>query len=163
MKSYGTRTLEGNWWEERQNLEAYCGRKLDMAEMTVDLHVSAKAKNPDLVYDDKTPMKSSYAIDTDPENLAKQKRLIKKVQQIERRKLQVGTESKKGGVPEESLTMKQLSTRFYDPMKTRYKTVYQKTFCHPEFETTRALRESQQKPQESFFDARKETLDLSWN
>ena len=75
----------------------------------------------------------------------------------------MGNHSKQGASPQESLTMKYLPTRFYDPNKTRYKTVYQKTICRPEFEATRAMRESQQNPQERIHNAQEETLDLSWN
>ena len=129
MKSYGARTLVGNWWEERQNIDAYSGRHVPLVEQTVDLHPSPKVQNPKLVYNDKTPVKSSYTIDTDPANLEQQKRLVKKLQSLERRKLLVGS-LPNPKAPKETLTTTQLSTRFYDPQKTRYKTVYQKSYNH---------------------------------
>ena len=161
MKAYGSRTLVGNWWEERQNLEAYCGRPVPLSEQTIDLHVSAKRKNPDLVYTDNTPKRSAYSEDTDPANLEQQKRLNKKLENLQRRKLLVGS-LPNPKAPKETLTTEQLSTRFYDPQKTRYKTVYQKTYNHPEFETIRAMRAASPSQQPTHIDARKETLDLTW-
>ena len=161
MKSYGTRTLVGNWWEERQNLEAYFG-EIQTKDMTVDVRISAKKKNPEIVCSENTPMMSTYQQETNPENLEKQKRLIKHVQNVQRRKLLVGT-TPSAEAPQESLTTKQLSTRFYDPQKTRYKTVYQKSYNQPEFETIRAMRAASPVKQETFHDAHKTTLDLSWN
>ena len=162
MKNYGSRTLIGNWWEERQNIEAYVGREVPLAEQTVDLHVSAKRKNPDLVYTDNTPVRSTYSIDTDPANIEQQKRLQKKVEALQRRKIMVGS-LPNTKAPKETMTLSQLSTQFYNPEKTRYKTVYQKSYNHPEFETIRAMRAASPTPHESFVDARKSTLDLSWN
>ena len=161
MKSYGARTLIGNWWEERQNIDAYYGRQVPLAEQTIDLHVSPKRKNPDLVYTDFQPMISAYTETTNPEKLEQQKRLVQKVEQLQRRKLLV-TNIPNPKAPKETLTPAHLSTRFYDPMKTRYKTIYQKSYNQPEFETIRAMRAASPPPPSPKIDYRKETLDLTW-
>lgn len=163
MKNYGTRTLVGNWWEERQNLDAYTNKTVEIKDMTVDLHVSARHKNPDLVYDDKTPMASTYKLDTDQEKIAQMKQLKKRVEQTEKRKLMMGSTPTATRSLENSKTFDMLNTRFYDPNKTRYKTVYQKSYNKPEFELIRSQRELTAKPTESFRNAHQSTIDLSWN
>jgi hypothetical protein len=42
--------------------------------------------------------------------------------------------------PGSTLTPQLLSKQFHDPNKVRHKTIYQKAFNNPEFETTRGIR-----------------------
>ncbi|EAX99402.1 hypothetical protein TVAG_043100 [Trichomonas vaginalis G3] len=163
MKNFGNRTLVGNWWEERQNLQEYTQRTVDIKDMTVDLHVSARDKNPALTYNDKTPVASTYKLDTDQAKISQMKDLKKKVAQAERRKLAMGSTQTATRDLDHSKTFDTLNTRFYDPNKTRFKTVYQKSYNIPEFELIRSQRELSSKPTESFRNAQSSTIDLSWN
>jgi hypothetical protein len=42
--------------------------------------------------------------------------------------------------PGSTITREMLPIQFHDPNKVRHKTIYQKSFCHPEFERSRGTR-----------------------
>lgn len=159
MKGYGTRTLEGNWFEERQNLEKYVGRPLRTSEMTIDLHISARDRNPPLEWTDKTVVRSAYTDNTDPARLRERRVIQNEILRRDKRKL-LAAGFQGANIPTQ--TMNFLSTRFYDPHKLRMKTVYMKSYNDPEFEKTMAMRKAQDPPPVKIKNAFQETMDLTW-
>ena len=145
LKNYGTRTLVGNWFEERITLDAHQKMKdpnaapLQIRDMTVDVHIKANEEAPKMFVNEPFVGKTTYAHDTKPKRLERRNEMIARIYTAEKRRRMDGV----GGMPNEpgsTITPTMLPTQFYDPYKTRYKTTYQKSYNIPEFETIRGTR-----------------------
>ena len=163
LKNFGTRTLVGNWWEERQTLNEYSGGNVLVKDMSLELHIRASEESPKTQPIDQIDMTTSYKIDTDPKKLDEQKRIQERIQEIEKRKRLAGTATfQKVSQPGTTTTLESLPSRFIDPHKTRYKTVYQKTFNRPTFEESLS-KKSSQAPNQKYFNSLESTWDPNWS
>lgn len=150
MKNYGTRTLIGNWYEERITLEAYEKKKnpdyeLKTRDMTIDLHINANEENPKMMLDTPFEGETTYAIETSKQKLEKRNELRNRIYTANHRRRLEGTRSiAQESLPGSTITPNFLSKQFYDPNKTRYKTVYMKSYNRPEFESIRGTLQTSQ-------------------
>lgn len=145
LKNYGTRTLVGNWFEERVTLNAHYANQNKPVpptrEMTVDIHVKAFQENPKMRMEDPFQKQSSYAIDTAIGRLNDRADIQKRIQTATRRQRLDGTVSmSRSAMPGSTFTPTMLGRQFHDPQKTRYNTVYRKSYNQPDFETIRTQR-----------------------
>jgi hypothetical protein len=141
LKNYGTRTLIGNWWEERVTLESYLpkyDRPRPVRDLTVDVHVRAKHENPKMFFDEPFQQETTYQFDTNPDRLEERSVLKSRGLKLESRRRLAGTNTMAlESQPGSTKTPQLLSKQFHDPNKVRHKTVNQKAYNNPEFETTR--------------------------
>ncbi|OHT02129.1 hypothetical protein TRFO_30890 [Tritrichomonas foetus] len=144
MKNYGTRTLVGNWYEERITLDAHQKLKnpnseLRTRDMTVDVHIKANEEAPKMFMNEPFKGKTTYSHDTSPKRLEKRSEILARIYTADHRRRLQGTASMaQETLPGSTMTSNLLSHQFHDPNKTRFKTVYQKSYNIPEFEATRS-------------------------
>ena len=141
LKSYGCRTMVGNWWEERIMMEAQSEVRKEppvpMRDRTVDYHIRANEECPKWQMNDASIKTSAYMDDTNPERLVERDRLLRRKEIAERRRRLEGTTTiTQSGMPGATITPSMLSKEFIDPNKVRMKTVYMKTFGDKPFEST---------------------------
>lgn len=143
MKNYGTRTLIGNWYEDRLTLEAYEKQKnpdhqFQTRDLTVDLHIKANEESPKMISGGPTKYKTAYMRETSLKKLEKRDEIRSLIYSRNcRRNLQGTTTMANESLPGSTITPSILPHQFYDPYKTRFKTVYQKSYNRPEFEAIR--------------------------
>ena len=143
MKNYGTRTLIGNWYEDRLTLEAYekeknPGHQFQTRDLTVDLHIKANEESPKMIFDGQTKYKTAYMRETSLKKLEKRDEIRSLIYSRNARRNLQGTMSMANeALPGSTITPSYLPHQFYDPYKTRFKTVYQKSYNRPEFEAIR--------------------------
>jgi hypothetical protein len=141
LKSYGSRTMVGNWWEERINLTAHLpatrGTKPTTRDLDVDVHVMAAETSPKWRQDEPSVSASTYSDMTNQGWLDEKARLTRKSQTAEMRRRLEGTASmSRVNVAGSTVTPIWLSRQFVDPHKTRFKTTYMRDYCRPELEET---------------------------
>ena len=135
LKSFGSRTLVGNWWEERITLEAQWDKKergpLATRDMDIDTHIHAYEECPKWRMSSESVKSTSYQDDTNPERLEERQRLQQRVRTAEKRRRLEGTVTvARSGRPGATETPAMLSRQFIDPHKVRMKTVYMKTISN---------------------------------
>lgn len=139
----------GNWFEERVTLNAHQTNQnkpaLQIRDLTVDVHVKAFEENPKMRMNEPFQKQSSYAVDTAISRLNERAEIQKRIQTATRRQRLDGTVSmSRSAAPGSTLTSTMLGKQFHDPNKTRYNTVYRKSFNQPDFETIRTQRMASQ-------------------
>jgi hypothetical protein len=165
LKNYGMRTLVANWFEERVNLDAYHekrGTPVPIADLSVDVHVPASSQNPGMVFDVPCDMITTYGDATAPERLEEQSGNQRRLAKSNARKRLSGAASLSATVvPGSTITPTLLSRQFYDPLKQRHSTTYNKHYGRPEFEAIRgnSQRTESSKPR---ITALTDTWDPSW-
>jgi hypothetical protein len=109
--------------------------------MDLEVHVMAKETSPKWRQDDPSVTVSTYQDMTDQVWLDQKSHLTRKIHTAEARRRLEGTATmSRVNVPGSTVTMRWLSTEFYDPHKTRFKSIYMKDYCNPGFEATLSSR-----------------------
>lgn len=169
MKNYGTRTLIGNWYEERLTLEAYEKAKnpnhqFQTRDLTVDLHINANEESPKMISDGPTKYKTAYMRETSLKKLAKRDEVRSRIYTSNcRRNLQGTMSMTNETLPGSTNTPTLLPHQFYDPYKTRFKTIYQKSYNRPEFEAIRGtLRNTNDDTRANRISQTKGSWDPTW-
>lgn len=162
LKNFGTRTLVGNWFEERVTLESHFaqrGTTISPRDMTVDVHISAKDECPKMDLSMPFEKETSYTFDTHPRRIEERNAIKRKIDTANQRRRLTGTRSiAQASHPGTTATPTYLSRQFIDPNKTRFKTTYLKSYNRPEFEATRGLSTYQQTRDKP----RMTQLDTTW-
>jgi hypothetical protein len=139
LKTYGCRTMVGNWWEERVNMNAHLPTTRAITPRTrdldVDTHVMAAETSPKWRQDEPPVTSTTYRDMTSQARLDEKERLALRIQTADMRRRLEGTAAMvRSAVPASTVTPVWLSRQFHDPHKTRFKTVYMRDFSRPEME-----------------------------
>jgi hypothetical protein len=139
LKSYGCRTMVGNWFEERISLEAHLpksrGVRPAVRDLDVDVHVMAAETSPKWRQDEPPEARTTYQAMTDRAWLDGGARLARRAQTAEvRRRLEGSAALRQVSVAGSTATPRWLSTQFHDPHKTRFRSVYARDYGRPEWE-----------------------------
>jgi hypothetical protein len=95
LKAYGSRTMVGNWWEERIDLNAHLpktrGVNPTTRDLDVDVHVMAAETSPKWRQNEPSVTVTTYEAMTDPALLDGKSHLTRKIQTAEKRRRLDGT------------------------------------------------------------------------
>jgi hypothetical protein len=142
LKNYGGRTMNGNWWEERVTLQAHLPPPPGEAsfrprDMDVDTHVRSYEASPKWQMNAPSVKTTTYQDATNPDLLENKAQYVRRIHTAEDRHRLAGTATlTRLSAPGSTTTARFLSTQFTDPHKMTQRTVYQKSYCNPEFEAT---------------------------
>ncbi|OHT02111.1 hypothetical protein TRFO_07312 [Tritrichomonas foetus] len=136
LKNYGSRTLVGNWFEERITLDKHFGPgSLQLKDMDLECQVKPFEVCPKWEMDHPSIKTSQYQEDTDIRHLEERNQIHRRINTANaRRRLQGTGTLALEGIPGSTCTPSQLTHQFIDPHKMRFKTTYQKAYCRPETE-----------------------------
>jgi hypothetical protein len=165
LKNYGVRTLMGNWFEERQTLNAYLQRRslpLDNRDMSVDVHVVCKTENPPLDPEVPRSMLTTYTEAMGRERLDARGRHLLRLRTSDARARLSGAQSLSAtALPGSTATTRMLARQFIDPNEVWHETSYGSHYARPEFEAVRG-RPQRAEGARSRVTALTDTWDPTW-